>query len=296
MVPPAWRDHHGDDTFNGDDAVGGVERMRRLVRVDAATSTSTSSSDSSYRKNSRTRLKPSDKRRFRGDDTFDRVARAVCDAGCLPRKELYETWEAALIITRAFGHRLGALRVLDMAAGHGLLAHLLLILNPRCRSAVCVDRRQPHSFDRLSASLAGEWPHIIGRIRFVRARVEGAVPSPDTLLVSVHACGGLTDLVLKMAVDGSAPVAVVPCCHARDAEWDALLEDDVQQEEEGGGGGGGGGVGGGLRRRLGGVSMPFAMVGKRWFFGERGVRGNKPPARGGHTRHTRTEHTVYALL
>lgn len=62
-----------------------------------------------------------------------------------------------------------------------------------------------------------------GRVRFVTARVEGATPSPGTLLVSVHACGGLTDLLLRMAVDSSAPVAVVPCCHQRDDAWNEVL-------------------------------------------------------------------------
>jgi hypothetical protein len=119
------------------------------------------------------------------------------------------------VTTLRFGHRLdaGTLRVLDMAAGHGLLAHILLILHPECRSAVCIDRRQPHSYDKLAAALATARPHLLGRVRFVQGKVEGAVPSPDTLLVSVHACGGLTDLVLKMAVEGGSPVAVVPCCH-----------------------------------------------------------------------------------
>ena len=38
-------------------------------------------------------------------------------------------------------------------------------------------------------------------------------PTPDTLLVSVHACGSLTDYVLDLAIEGRSPVAVVPCCH-----------------------------------------------------------------------------------
>jgi hypothetical protein len=44
----------------------------------------------------------SDARRFPGDGVFDRVARAVCVANCLPRKELFETWEAAVIIGEHF--------------------------------------------------------------------------------------------------------------------------------------------------------------------------------------------------
>ena len=44
---------------------------------------------------SRGRLTDRDLDRFSGHTLFDRLARAVCHAGCLPRKELYETWEMA---------------------------------------------------------------------------------------------------------------------------------------------------------------------------------------------------------
>ena len=74
---------------------------------------------------------------------------------------------------------------MDLAAGHGLLAHLLLILHPECRSAVCVDRRQPHSFNLLATALTRTWPHLTGKIRFVEARVERATPTPDTLLAGI---------------------------------------------------------------------------------------------------------------
>ena len=59
---------------------------------------------------------------FPGDALFDRIARAVCRAGCLPRKELYEAWEVARRVHRRF--RGG--RVVDLASGHGLLAQILL--------------------------------------------------------------------------------------------------------------------------------------------------------------------------
>ncbi|HEY3252800.1 MAG TPA: methyltransferase, partial [Polyangiaceae bacterium] len=37
--------------------------------------------------------------------------------------------------------------------------------------------------------------------------------SPGDLLVSCHACGGLTDEVLSQAIAAGARVAVLPCCH-----------------------------------------------------------------------------------
>jgi hypothetical protein len=33
------------------------------------------------------------------------------------------------------------------------------------------------------------------------------------LVVSAHACGGLTDLILERAAEAGASVAVLPCCH-----------------------------------------------------------------------------------
>lgn len=41
------------------------------------------------------RLTEYDLGRFPGDSLFDRLARVVCRAGCLPRKELYEPRSAA---------------------------------------------------------------------------------------------------------------------------------------------------------------------------------------------------------
>ena len=49
---------------------------------------------------SKTRLTDRDLERFPGDTLFDRAARAVCRAGCLPRKELYEAWEMARRVRR----------------------------------------------------------------------------------------------------------------------------------------------------------------------------------------------------
>ena len=43
------------------------------------------------------------------------------------------------------------------------------------------------------------------------------------LVVSAHACGGLTDLILERAVRARASVAVLPCCHdLKDADLGGL--------------------------------------------------------------------------
>lgn len=159
--------------------------------------------------------------RFPGATLFDRIARAVCRAGCLPRKELYEAWEVARRVRRRF--RGG--RVVDLASGHGLLAHLLLLLDDSSREAIAVDRRIPASASRLAACLLETWPRLEGRVRRVQVEVQEFALDRDDLVVSVHACGGLTDRILQRAVSVGARVAVLPCCH------------DLRQHDDGGLGG-----------------------------------------------------------
>src|SRR5215510_5509612 len=105
---------------------------------------------------SKNRLTRHDLGRFAGRTLFDRIARAVCRAGCLPRKELYEAWETARRVRRVF--RGG--RVVDLAGGHGLAGQMLLILDDSSPSALVVDREIPASAATLHAALAETWPRL----------------------------------------------------------------------------------------------------------------------------------------
>lgn len=151
---------------------------------------------------------------FPGDTLFARIARAVCEAECLPRKELYEAWETARRIRRQM--RGGP--VVELAAGHGLLAMILIILDDTSETALCIDVQRPPSHPTLLAVMERHWPRLQGRIEYHEARMEdaavptGAVP-PSAVLASVHACGVLTDQVLDLAIAGRNRVAVLPCCH-----------------------------------------------------------------------------------
>jgi hypothetical protein len=161
---------------------------------------------------SKGRLTDRDLGRFPDDTLFHRVARAVCHAGVLPRKELYEAWEMARRVRRVF--RGG--RVIDLGAGHGLLAQMMLLLDDSSPTALVVDTSLPPSSARLHDVLVEAWPRLAGRVEFVTA----ALDDPDSvtivaedLVVSSHACGALTDRVLARAVAARARVAVLPCCH-----------------------------------------------------------------------------------
>lgn len=150
--------------------------------------------------------------RFTGDSLFERIARSVCTADCLPRKELYEAWEVARRVRRRF--RGG--RVVDLNCGHGLLAHILLLLDNSSSEALAVDLHLPQSARALSTALAETWPRLRGRIRFECGDMGEIALTPNDLVVSVHACGGLTDRVLDRALAARARVAVLPCCHDLD--------------------------------------------------------------------------------
>ncbi len=158
---------------------------------------------------SKARLTDRDLERFPGASLFDRLGRAVCHAGCLPRKELYEAWEMARRVRRLF--RGG--RVVDLAAGHGLLAHVMLILDDTSPQALSVDATRPPSSATLHEALVEAWPRLAGRIVFEEGPLESVALSEDDLVVSAHACGALTDLVLRRASAARARVAVLPCCH-----------------------------------------------------------------------------------
>jgi len=160
---------------------------------------------------SRGRLTTHDLGRFTGVTLFDRIGRAVCEAGCLPRKELYETWEVARRTRRVF--RGG--RVFDLAAGHGLLAHIMLLLDDSSPAAFVVDTAIPKSAAKIHDVLVAAWPRLAGRVSFVNGGPDDVEIDAGDVVVSCHACGALTDRILERAVKSRARVAVLPCCHDR---------------------------------------------------------------------------------
>ncbi len=163
-----------------------------------------------FHSGSRNKLTLRDQPRFASDTLMHRVARTVCEAECLPRKELYESWEVARRTRRRF--RGG--RVLDLACGHALLAQLLLLLDDSSPSALAVDTRVPESAPKLARLLEREWPRLGGRIEFRQSTLQAIDVRADDLVVSCHACGTLTDDVLDLALAARARVVVLPCCQS----------------------------------------------------------------------------------
>jgi len=163
----------------------------------------------SFSTSSRARLTDRDLGRFSDGTLFHRIARAACHAGCLPRKELYEAWETARRVRRLF--RGG--RVVDMCGGHGLLAHIMLLLDDSSADAVVIDKMVPASGAKIHEVLTAEWPRLAGRVTYLEREIADLEVLASDLVVSVHACGALTDRIIARAVAARAPLAVLPCCH-----------------------------------------------------------------------------------
>lgn len=163
----------------------------------------------SFSPSSRGRLTTYDLARFSSDSLFDRLGRAVCEAGCLPRKELYESWELARRTRRLF--RGG--RVVDLGGGHGLLAHVMLLLDDSSPAGVVVDTVIPPSAHAVHEALVKTWPRLTGRVEFLAGALESIDLTADDVVVSSHACGALTDQIIDRAVAARARLGVLPCCH-----------------------------------------------------------------------------------
>jgi hypothetical protein len=162
-----------------------------------------------YDLSSRSKLTPRALPHFQGSTLFHRIARVVCRSDCLPRKELYESWEVARRARRYF--RGG--RVVDLACGHALIAHMMILLDDTSPCALAVDARLPESAGKLARALVQEWPRLAGRVDVVEGALGKVELSADDIVVSAHACGSLTDEVLAKAIAARARVVVLPCCH-----------------------------------------------------------------------------------
>ena len=123
----------------------------------------------------RGRLTSYDLGRFPSETLFDRIGRAACEAGCLPRKELYEAWEVARRARRLF--RGG--RVVDMAGGHGLLAAIMLLLDDSSPDAIVVDRAVPPSMALVRDALTAAWPRLAGRVSPMAASIDAVSLARD---------------------------------------------------------------------------------------------------------------------
>jgi len=89
----------------------------------------------------------------------------------------------------------------------------MLLLDDSSRKAVAVDSHFPQNACLLSKEIIETWPRLKGRIDYIETSIQEFEIASGDLVISIHACGVLTDMVLKKAVKARARLAVLPCCH-----------------------------------------------------------------------------------
>ena len=94
-----------------------------------------------------------------------------------------------------------------------MLAHAMLLLDDSSPEALVVDPKVPRSATALHDAMILEWPRLRGRVTHVSSDIREFRLASTDVLVSSHACGALTDVVLDAAASARATVAVLPCCH-----------------------------------------------------------------------------------
>ena len=166
------------------------------------------------------RLRATDARHFVGNDTYNCVARAVCTAdAAIARKELPECWAMAERVHDEFWRSAEPpRRVVDVAAGHGLLGWFVLALCCQARTPLpvvyAVDERMPASAGKLRDAFGEAFPRLRAQHRYIVGDARDVAAASDTLVCGLHACGGLSDIVIDVALEGSSALALVPCCHS----------------------------------------------------------------------------------
>jgi SAM-dependent methyltransferase len=158
---------------------------------------------------SRKRLTRRDLVRFPDSTLFHKLARVVCEAECLPRRELYEAWAVARRVRR----KLRGGRVLDVACGHGLVAWVMLLLDDSSPDAIALDIRLPPSAARIAEAMAQAWPRLAGRVALVQRSIADMPIEPGDVVVATHACGALSDVIIDKVLAANAQLALLTCCH-----------------------------------------------------------------------------------
>jgi hypothetical protein len=143
------------------------------------------------------------------------------------------------------------INVQDLCSGHGLTGMIFLACNPPGRiididgnsimiTATCIDIVEPKSHNVLRGIIAEicPWVGVDGAVSFITSSLEeyataviaarqeqqqqrrrhGAT-TMETVVISTHACGSLTDKVLHYASTiNASSIAVMPCCYTGTAD------------------------------------------------------------------------------
>jgi len=153
----------------------------------------------------------------------------------------------------AVHHQQNIINVQDLCSGHGLTGMIFLACNPPGRiididgnsiiiTTTCIDIVEPKSHIVLRGIIAEicPWVGVDGAVSFITSPLEDYATvvtttrqeqqqqrrirrhnstTMETIVISTHACGSLTDKVLHYALTiNASSIAVMPCCYTGTAD------------------------------------------------------------------------------
>lgn len=142
--------------------------------------------------------------------------------------------------------------ILDLCAGNSLAGILWLLESRRFGEALSVyavdwketklarlalqkvqvsEDSNRFSFKKLNITNAPAAGNYFAEVRRRHQRDETA--RSHGLVVAIHACGSLTDVVIDLAISQQLPFAVVPCCYNRSQEFLSPLPETTSQHLSG---------------------------------------------------------------
>lgn len=157
---------------------------------------------------SRNKLRPTDAARFEGADVASAFARALCERGALPVKELFEATETFALARKV----LRAPVVADLCCGHGLAGALFALMEKEVERVVLVDRERPPNADLVIDALDAVAPWASPKLEWRETRLDRTSLEPGTSVLAVHACGLRTDAAIDHAIAAGGAFAALPCC------------------------------------------------------------------------------------
>ncbi|RMF55407.1 hypothetical protein D6745_02375 [Candidatus Woesearchaeota archaeon] len=114
--------------------------------------------------------------------------------------------------------------VVDLCCGNGLNG-MLWVLQGNAKKAVSIDREENPNFERVRRRILECGNLNQESIVFYQKDIYEPLPilTGKGLIISIHACGELTDKVIDSSIGHSLPFAVMPCCHDYENKSDYII-------------------------------------------------------------------------
>ena len=118
--------------------------------------------------------------------------------------------------------------VYDLCCGNGMLGFYILERNP-CAFVYFVDQKRTNRFNELSEAVGAKGVDdaevscaksledgVEKDYQFLERDLYHLDELSEGVLLSIHACGSLTERILEMGVENDLPSAVMTCCHNKE--------------------------------------------------------------------------------